>query len=134
MVDRYVDQPNLTSSNGKFTVLDAFCFAELSRYYYLQLIQNIKKMITNQKNFMMKYLKIFKIQAIYIQKILNYYRMKKCNAAKRHMVYSIMSLIKKPNLRSMPTTCFLCIIHLEMKSNYSVAILPHMQGNVQNLR
>ena len=24
-----------TSSSGKFTVLDAFCFAEFSRYYYL---------------------------------------------------------------------------------------------------
>ena len=32
----------------------------------------------------------------------------------------------------MPITCFVCIIHLEMKKNYSVAILPHMQVNFQN--
>ena len=35
MVERYIDRPNLTSSSGKFAVLDAFCFAEFSRYYYL---------------------------------------------------------------------------------------------------
>ena len=35
MVDRYIDRPNLTSSSGKFAVLDAFCFAKFSRYYYL---------------------------------------------------------------------------------------------------
>ena len=35
MVDRYIDRPNLTSSTGKFAVLDAFCFAGFSRYYYL---------------------------------------------------------------------------------------------------
>ena len=35
IVDRCVDRPNLTSSNGKFAVLDAFYFAECSRYYYL---------------------------------------------------------------------------------------------------
>ena len=28
-VDRYIGRPNLTSSSGKFAVLDAFC------YYYL---------------------------------------------------------------------------------------------------
>ena len=33
--DRYIDRPNLTSSSSKFAVLDAFCFAEFSRYYYL---------------------------------------------------------------------------------------------------
>ena len=27
VVDRYIDRPNLTSSSGKFAVLDAFCFA-----------------------------------------------------------------------------------------------------------
>ena len=32
---RYIDRPNLTSSTGKFAVLNAFCFAEFSRYYYL---------------------------------------------------------------------------------------------------
>ena len=30
MVDRHIDQPNLTSSSGKFAVLDAFCFVEFS--------------------------------------------------------------------------------------------------------
>ena len=35
MVDQYIDGPNLTSSSSKFAVLDAFCFAEFSRYYYL---------------------------------------------------------------------------------------------------
>ena len=129
MVNRYTDRPNLTISTGKFAVLQAFSFAEFSRYH---LIQNIRKMITNQKNVMMKQLRIFKIQAIYIPRILNYYRMKKWNATKRHMFYSIMSLIKKPNLRSISTTCFLCITHLEIKNNYSVAILPHMQVNFQN--
>ena len=32
---RYIDRPNLTSSTGKFAVLNTFCFAEFSRYYYL---------------------------------------------------------------------------------------------------
>ena len=35
MVDRYMDRQNATSSSGKFAVLDAFCFAEFSRCYYL---------------------------------------------------------------------------------------------------
>ena len=35
MVDRYIDRKNLTSSSGRFPVLDAFCFAEFSLYYYL---------------------------------------------------------------------------------------------------
>ena len=35
MVDRYIDRPKLTGSSGKFAVIDAFCFAEFSRYYYL---------------------------------------------------------------------------------------------------
>ena len=35
MVDRYIDRSNLTSSSGKFAVLDAFCFVEFSQYYYL---------------------------------------------------------------------------------------------------
>ena len=35
MVDRYIDRKNLASSTGKFAILDAFCFAEFSRYYYL---------------------------------------------------------------------------------------------------
>ena len=35
MVDRYIDQPKLTSSSNQFAVLDAFYFAEFSRCYYL---------------------------------------------------------------------------------------------------
>ena len=35
MVHQYIDRPNLTSSSSKFAVLDAFCFAEFSRYHYL---------------------------------------------------------------------------------------------------
>ena len=35
VVDRYIYQPNTTISGGKFAVLDALCFAEFSRYYYL---------------------------------------------------------------------------------------------------
>ena len=35
MVDRYIDRPKLTGSSGKFAVIDAICFAELSQYYYL---------------------------------------------------------------------------------------------------
>ena len=35
IVNRYIDRPNLTSSSGKFAVLDAFCFAEFARYYCL---------------------------------------------------------------------------------------------------
>ena len=35
MVHQYIDRPNLTSSSSKFAVLDAFCFAEFSRYCYL---------------------------------------------------------------------------------------------------
>ena len=34
-VDRYIYRKNLTGSSGKFAVLDAFCFAEFSRYCYL---------------------------------------------------------------------------------------------------
>ena len=34
-VDWYIDWSNLTSSSGKFAVLDAFCFAEFSWYHYL---------------------------------------------------------------------------------------------------
>ena len=35
MVDRYIDRPNLTSFSSNCAVLDAFCFAEFSRYCYL---------------------------------------------------------------------------------------------------
>ena len=130
--DRYIDRPNLTSSSGKFVVLDAFCFAEYSRYYYLpsnpkykendyqteELDDEIVEDISNSDYLYPNDIKLLSNE--------------KMNAAKHHMFYSIMSLLKKPNLRSMPTTYFLCIIHLEMKKNYSVAILPHMQVNFQN--
>ena len=35
VVERYIDRPNKTSSDGKFSVLDALCFAGFSRCYYL---------------------------------------------------------------------------------------------------
>ena len=35
IVDQYADHPSLTSSRGKFGILDTFCFAEFSRYYYV---------------------------------------------------------------------------------------------------
>ena len=35
MLDWYIDRSKLISSNSKFAVLDAFCFAEFSRYFYL---------------------------------------------------------------------------------------------------
>ena len=54
MVDRYIDRPNLTSSSVKFAVLDRFCFANFHDTIIYHLIQNIRKMITNQKNLMMK--------------------------------------------------------------------------------
>ena len=77
MVDRYIDRPKLTSSSCKFAVLDAFYFADIDDTIIYHLIQNIRKMITDQKNLMVKYLKIFQIQTIYIPRILNYYQIKK---------------------------------------------------------
>ena len=35
MVDRYIDRPNATFLNAKYSVLDRFCFAEFLRYYYV---------------------------------------------------------------------------------------------------
>ena len=43
MVDRYIDRPNLISSSGKFAVLDAFRFAEISQYCYLPSNAKYKK-------------------------------------------------------------------------------------------
>ena len=111
MVDRYIDRSNLTSSSSKFAVPDAFCFAELSRYYSLpsnpkckendyqpeELDDEIVEDISNSEYLYPKDIKLLSNEKI------------KCR--KTPYVLSIMSLIKKPKLRSMPTTCFLCIIH-----------------------
>ena len=35
MVDRYLERPNYTFSNGKFSILDSFCYAEFVAHYYL---------------------------------------------------------------------------------------------------
>ena len=35
MIDRYIDRPNHTFSNGKFSVLDDFFYAEFVAHYYL---------------------------------------------------------------------------------------------------
>ena len=35
MIDRYIDQPNLSFCCGKYSVLDSFCFAEFLQYYHL---------------------------------------------------------------------------------------------------
>ena len=110
MVDRYIDRPNLTSSSGKFAVLDAFCFAEFSRYYYLpsnpkykesdyqpeELDDEIVEDISNSDYLYPKDIKLL------------------LNEKKRHMFYSI---IKKPNL----------YYPFRDKKNYSVAILPHIR-------
>ena len=74
MVDRYIDRSNLTSSCGKFAVLDAFCFAEfsrISRYYYLP--SNPKYKGNDYQRGELD----DEIESIYIPRILNYYRMKK---------------------------------------------------------
>ena len=35
MIDRYIDRPNKLFCNGKYSILDGFCYAEFLRYYYL---------------------------------------------------------------------------------------------------
>ena len=35
--DRYVERPNATFCNGKYSVLDYFCFAEFLAYYTLEI-------------------------------------------------------------------------------------------------
>ena len=35
MIDRYVDRSNSLFANGKYAILDSFCFAEFLRYYCL---------------------------------------------------------------------------------------------------
>ena len=53
MVDRFIDWPNLTSASGKFAVLDAFFLKNFHDTINYHPIQNIREMITNQKNLMM---------------------------------------------------------------------------------
>ena len=91
MIDRYIDRPNLTRSSRKFAVLDVFCFAEFSPYYYLpsnpkykesdyqpeELDDEIVEDISNSDYLYPKDIKLL------------------LNEKKRHMFYSI---IKKPNL------------------------------------
>ena len=40
-MDRYVDRPNATFQNGKYSVVDAMCLAEFASYYYLPSRKNI---------------------------------------------------------------------------------------------
>ena len=54
VVDRYIDRPNLTSSSSKFAFLMHFVLQNFHDTIIYHLIQNIRKMITNQKNLMMK--------------------------------------------------------------------------------
>ena len=35
MIDRYIDRPNNTFKNGKYKVVDSFCFAEFVAYYHV---------------------------------------------------------------------------------------------------
>ena len=42
MLDRYIDRPNVTFANGRYTALDKFCYAEFLRYYYLLHPKNAK--------------------------------------------------------------------------------------------
>ena len=35
MIDRYIDRPNLSFVDGKYSILASFCFAEFLKYYYL---------------------------------------------------------------------------------------------------
>ena len=72
MVDWYIDRANLTSSRASFLFLVDFVLQNFHDTMIYYLIQNTRKMITNQKNLMMKQLKIFQIQTIYIPRILNY--------------------------------------------------------------
>ena len=37
IIDRYIDPTNVKFSNGKYAMLNGFCFAEFLRYYYLVL-------------------------------------------------------------------------------------------------
>ena len=35
MIDRYIDRPTSTFSNGRYSILDSFCYAEFVAHYYL---------------------------------------------------------------------------------------------------
>ena len=35
-IDRYMERPNATSCNGKYSILDDFCYAEFWAYYTLE--------------------------------------------------------------------------------------------------
>ena len=35
MIDRYIDRPNLTFKNGKYSIMDGLCFAEFLSLYYV---------------------------------------------------------------------------------------------------
>jgi len=42
IVDRYCDRPNTTFANGRYSILDGFCYSEFLRYYSLK--------VTNKEN------------------------------------------------------------------------------------
>ena len=35
MVDRDIDRPDIAFRQGKFSILNSFCFVEILRYYYI---------------------------------------------------------------------------------------------------
>ena len=35
MIDRYISRPNATFKEGKYSVLDSFCYAKFASFYYL---------------------------------------------------------------------------------------------------
>ena len=128
VVDRYIDRPNKTSSDGKFLVLDALCFAEFSRCYYLTSNPKYKEndyqpeelddeSISGMSNVGYAYPK---------HNTTTYYEMKNSSAVKYHMFFNIMYQIKKPVQKNMCITCFLCTIRLEVKKNLYVGILPRI--------
>ena len=77
MVDRYKDRKNLTSSSGKFAILDAFCFAELSQYYYLPSNPKYKENDHQPEELDHEIVGDISNSEHLYSRILNYYRMKK---------------------------------------------------------
>ena len=77
MVDWYIDRPNLASPNRNFAVLDAFCFSEFSRYYYLPSNPKYKENDYQPEKLDGKIVEDIQIQSNCIPRILNYYQMKK---------------------------------------------------------
>ena len=49
MLDRYIDRPNEAFQNGKFTRIDAMCYAEFLSNYYLTPKNQMSRMIVNSK-------------------------------------------------------------------------------------